>query len=72
MRSMPIQFWPEDWNVPRMRMLAMPGRREGELSRIMAGSLPPSSRTRGVRDLEAEDAMWCATGREPMNVMWEI
>ena len=37
-------------------------------SRMRAGSLPPSSRTVGVRDRAAERATCCATGRDPMNV----
>ena len=71
MRSMPMQFWPEDWNVARRRMLDTFSRSETS-SRIMAGSLPPSSRQRGARDLAAEAATWWAMEREPMNVRWEI
>ena len=53
MRSMPMQFWPADWKVPRRRMEAIFGRLATS-SRMRAGSLPPSSRTKGVRDLAAE------------------
>lgn len=78
MRSMPTQFWPADWKTPRMRIEAIEGSREaGMSSRRRAGSLPPSSRQRGVRDFAAEEAMWCAVGRDPMNVRcaiegWEV
>ena len=46
-------------------------------SRTRAGSFPPSSRQSGVRVLAADEATWCATGREPMNVIcdmpgWEV
>ena len=46
---------------------------EGEISsRIRAASLPPSSTQTGVSALAAEVHTAWATGREPMNVMWEI
>lgn len=72
-RSSPTQFWPADWNVPRMRMLATRLKSLDERSsRRTAGSLPPSSTQTGVRALAAEAHTWWATGREPMNVMWAI
>lgn len=71
MRSIPMQFWPAEVKTPRMRMLAIRGRLWMSL-RIMAGSLPPSSTTTGVRLLAAEAQTAWATGRDPMNVMWLI
>ena len=55
MRSMPMQFWPEDWKTPRMRTEAI-FRSSGSVmsSRIRAGSLPPSSTQTGVRDFAAD------------------
>lgn len=41
-------------------------------SRIMAGSLPPSSTHTGVRAFAAEAQTVWATEREPMKVMWEM
>ena len=70
---MPMQFWPEDWKTPRMRteeIFRSSG--SGMSSRITAGSLPPSSTQRGIRDLAAEAQTEWATGRDPMNVRWEI
>lgn len=66
MRSMPMQFCPADWKTPRISILAMAGRSVAQ-SRTMAGSLPPNSKTVGVRALAAERATCWATGREPMN-----
>ena len=54
MRSMPMQFWPEDWKMPRMRILATFVSRPLTSSRMIAGSLPPSSTRTGVRGLAAE------------------
>lgn len=71
MRSMPMQFWPAEVKTPRMRMLAI-RLRLWTSSRMMAGSLPPSSTRTGVRLLAAEAQTACATGRDPMNVMWLI
>ena len=39
---------------------------------MMAGSLPPSSTTTGVRLLAADVQTAWATGRDPMNVIWLI
>lgn len=72
MRSMPMQFWPAAWKVPRRRISITRGRSLRALSRIMAASLPPNSATMGVRDLAADAATSLATGRLPMNVTWEI
>lgn len=41
-------------------------------SRTIAGSLPPNSTHTGVSAFAAEAQTWCATGREPIKVMWEM
>ena len=46
-RSTPTQFWPEFWKVPRMATATAEGM--SAVSQTMKGSLPPSSRTSGVR-----------------------
>ena len=73
MRSIPMQFWPADWKVPRNRISTMLVRWLEEMSsRRMAGSLPPSSAQTGVRALAADDRTEWATGWEPMKVMCDM
>ena len=69
MRSIPIQLWPVETNTPRIRMLAVFSKSRTS-SKIIAGSLPPSSATTGVKLLLAEAQTAWATGREPTKVIW--
>lgn len=79
MRSIPTQFWPAEMKTPRRRMDAISKSLLDvrTSSRIIAGSLPPSSTHTGVRLFAADVQTAWATGREPMNVIcaiegWEI
>lgn len=56
MRSIPTQFWPAEMKTPRRRMDAISGSLWHVVtsSRIIAGSLPPSSTHTGVRLLAAD------------------
>lgn len=70
-RSIPIQFCPDAWKVPRrrsstIRLISL----LETLSRMIEASLPPSSATTGMRAFAAEAATLWQTGREPMKVMW--
>ena len=56
MRSIPTQFWPAEVKTPRRRIDAILGSLWHVVtsSRIIAGSLPPSSTHTGVRLLAAD------------------
>ena len=57
-RSIPMQFCPAAWNVPRSKIEATLAISAMVLasSRTMAGSLPPSSTVKAVSDFEADAA----------------
>lgn len=66
-RSRPMQFCPQFWNTPRIR-IGTTALRSTSLFTI-ATSLPPSSSTHGVKFIEAAVATLAPTWGDPIKVM---